>query len=207
VTTGIYQIRNKLNGKVYIGSAVNFTNRKSKHLRELRLGTHHNSKLNKAWVKYGDESFEIDFLWTCKRAYLLFFEQIFINGHDSVKSGYNVAPTAGGTYGYKHTQETKLRMSQLKRGKKPTHEALENLRIANKRAWTEERKKAYRERMTGQKRSEETKAKIGASKIGKPRSEEMKAKISAARKGVKLSEEHKKAISEGGKRRYEKEAA
>lgn len=49
----------------------------------------------------------------------------------------------------------------------------------------------------GRPRSEETRAKISASKMGSKRPDEVKAKISATKKGKKLSEEHRRAISEG----------
>lgn len=56
--SGIYQIRNLVNGKVYIGSACRLNSRKSDHLRSLQRGNHVNQKLQRAWNKYGPSAFE-----------------------------------------------------------------------------------------------------------------------------------------------------
>jgi len=57
VTMGVYQIRNKINGKVYIGSSVNVPSRWESHRRELRRGVHKNQYLQNAWIKYGEKKF------------------------------------------------------------------------------------------------------------------------------------------------------
>lgn len=54
----IYMIINVINGKFYIGSTNNYTNRFYAHKNELRKGTHHSKHLQKAWDKYGEEAFE-----------------------------------------------------------------------------------------------------------------------------------------------------
>ena len=54
---GIYKIINVVNNKFYIGSAVNFSRRKTRHFSELRTGKHNNSKLQNAWNKYGELAF------------------------------------------------------------------------------------------------------------------------------------------------------
>lgn len=41
-TCGVYEIRNALEGMVYIGSSVNIENRFSRHRGSLQKGTHHN---------------------------------------------------------------------------------------------------------------------------------------------------------------------
>ena len=53
----IYTISNKLNGKVYVGSAVRPNNRRMWHLRYLRRGCHPNPHLQRAWNRYGEASF------------------------------------------------------------------------------------------------------------------------------------------------------
>lgn len=42
--SGIYQIRNLVNGKVYVGSAVNLQHRRREHRSDLRNGNHHSIK-------------------------------------------------------------------------------------------------------------------------------------------------------------------
>ena len=54
----VYAIRNKINGKSYIGSSNNFYYRRSAHLNNLRKGKHHSHILQRAFNKYGEDSFE-----------------------------------------------------------------------------------------------------------------------------------------------------
>lgn len=54
---GIYQIRNVVNGKVYVGSSVDLINRRSNHFRQLRKNIHHNIKLQYSYNKHGELSF------------------------------------------------------------------------------------------------------------------------------------------------------
>src|SRR6478609_3140173 len=139
-SSGIYSITNVIDGKVYVGSSINVENRVKEHLRCLRLGNHYNHKLQRAWSKHGEESFVFECVWKCQKQYLLFFEQIMIDGNDAVKSGYNLAPKAGNTLGYKHTDETKKTLSEMKKGKNyHTEETLKTLSEKCKKSWTPER--------------------------------------------------------------------
>ena len=55
----IYCIKNNVNDHCYIGQTINFTQRKSKHFRELDKNEHHNLPLQRAYNKYGKENFSI----------------------------------------------------------------------------------------------------------------------------------------------------
>ena len=50
-TSGVYQITNKVTGKFYIGSAVNFRKRWNTHKSCLRNNKHANKHLQRAWNK------------------------------------------------------------------------------------------------------------------------------------------------------------
>ena len=54
----IYAIVNLTNGKKYIGSTVNFSRRKQKHLSQLRKNTHHSPRLQNSWNKHNPEDFK-----------------------------------------------------------------------------------------------------------------------------------------------------
>ena len=54
----IYEIRNKLNKMIYIGSTKNLEQRWNAHLYGLRNGEHFNNHLQSAWNKYGEDNFE-----------------------------------------------------------------------------------------------------------------------------------------------------
>jgi len=60
--SGIYQIRNINNEKVYIGSAKNFKSRYYNHLASLRKGTHHNKHLQGAFNLEGTDAFIFEVL-------------------------------------------------------------------------------------------------------------------------------------------------
>ena len=65
---GIYQIKNKANGKVLIGSSVNLPAILNRHKAELKLGSHHNPVLLEEWREYGPEMFEFKELEVFKPA-------------------------------------------------------------------------------------------------------------------------------------------
>jgi hypothetical protein len=85
--SGIYQIRNLLNGNVYIGKATSFYNRWTVHLSELRNNIHFNKHLQNAWNKYGEENFVFDPLITCPKSLLNWYEGQFI---ELWKPEYNI---------------------------------------------------------------------------------------------------------------------
>lgn len=58
----IYGIKNKINGKYYIGQSINFISRKSRHLFLLKKGDHHSKYLQNAWNKYGEDNFIFEIL-------------------------------------------------------------------------------------------------------------------------------------------------
>ena len=55
--TGVYQIRNRDSGAMYIGSAISLASRKTTHWWALRHGRHFNTHLQNAWNKYGESAF------------------------------------------------------------------------------------------------------------------------------------------------------
>lgn len=60
--SGIYQIRNIINNKIYVGSTVCFKNRWAVHLFLLDRNKHGNSHLQSAWNKYGKDNFIFEIL-------------------------------------------------------------------------------------------------------------------------------------------------
>jgi len=59
---GVYQIKNVVNGKVYIGSTKCFQVRTWQHCSSLRTQSHHCKKLQNSWNKYGDGAFLFEVL-------------------------------------------------------------------------------------------------------------------------------------------------
>lgn len=109
---GIYQIRNTINGKAYTGSSQDCRRRFSEHRSKLRRGVHVNLKLQCAWNKYGEPAFEFSVIFcVISRDTLESIEQEFLDLLDAVRNGYNLAPVAGNTSGWKASDETRRRMS------------------------------------------------------------------------------------------------
>lgn len=116
----IYGILNLLNGKIYIGSAVNFKARFRQHKSELRSNKHKNNYLQSAWNKYGEEIFEFLVLEIVdNKNDLLDREQTWINLTNCYNDncGYNILPNARNSLGVKRSDETKLKISKVNKGK------------------------------------------------------------------------------------------
>ena len=62
---GIYCIRNSANNHCYIGSSQCIYYRLLHHLSDLRRHAHKNEHLQRAWDKYGEDSFNIEIIECC----------------------------------------------------------------------------------------------------------------------------------------------
>lgn len=115
--TGVYQIKNKINNKFYIGSTSGtFTSRYQSHRHKLRSNQHKNNHLQSAWNKYGEKNFEFLILEQCNVEERFVREQHYI---DKLNPDYNILKIAGGGIkGYKHKSETKKLISKLQSGEK-----------------------------------------------------------------------------------------
>lgn len=118
--SGIYQIRNLINGKVYIGSAVNINDRWSLHKHQLNKGNHHSKHLQNAWTKYGKENFVFEILEEIKIEELLEREQFYLDNKTpwDIKIGYNINKSSKTRLGMKHTEESKEKNRQSQLGEK-----------------------------------------------------------------------------------------
>lgn len=176
--TGIYEIRNTVNGKRYVGSAVDFGNRWRIHAQSLVRGDHHSAALQRAWSHYGQSAFQFNKLLVCSKENLLMYEQACM---DAFKPEYNCAPKAGSQLGIKYSPEVRARMSAAnnRRGNPGhVHTPETRAKISANRAGKGEGP-----------RTAERLAKIGAAHKGRPKSEEHRAKISATLMGHKQSAE------------------
>mgnify|MGYP003645176778 CR=1 FL=1 len=89
----IYIIRNKINGKYYLGSTIQLRVRKLKHFNELRKNKHHCIHLQRAFNKYKEDNFEFIIIETCFNSKTR--EQELLNSID-FKDCYNVSKSASG---------------------------------------------------------------------------------------------------------------
>lgn len=89
----IYQIRNIVNDKIYVGSAVNFPNRKSQHLCLLRKNKHPNQHIQNSWNKHQEHDFVFELLeHVDDKQKLIEREQFYI---DTLIPEFNIHRIAG----------------------------------------------------------------------------------------------------------------
>lgn len=114
-TIGIYAIRNKINGKVYIGSSADIHHRWVSHRSGLNNNKHHAKHLQYSWNKNGEDAFSFEILETCDLDKLVEREQYHIDLNKAVDNdhGYNTCPAAGSTLGLKASKETKEKLSKF----------------------------------------------------------------------------------------------
>lgn len=95
---GVYSITNMVNNKVYIGSSVDIYGRWSHHKSHLNKNTHHNSYLQRAWNKYGEEKFEFKIIEKCSEDKCIETEQRWYEYYQSgnKKYGYNLCDITQG---------------------------------------------------------------------------------------------------------------
>ena len=108
---GIYQIRNKINNKRYIGSSNDIYQRIHRHRWALKYKKHENPRLQNAWNKYGGANFAFEVIEECSNSEdLVKLEQEYLNSNDNL---YNIATDARiPPKGYKQSKEQKRNHSK-----------------------------------------------------------------------------------------------
>ncbi len=91
---GIYQIKNKTNNKIYVGSSKYIEKRWKRHLSNLKAKKHCNPYLQNSFNKHGEEIFEFTILEECDESQLLIQEQYWI---DKLTPEYNIGSVGGGS--------------------------------------------------------------------------------------------------------------
>jgi group I intron endonuclease len=180
MTSGIYQIINTTNGKIYIGSSKNIEQRWWAHRSKLRANKHHNPHLQNAYNKYGINVFQISFLEVCTLGDLIVIEQYYLDWLEPFEDrGYNLARIAKAP------------------GQNPSPETREKLRVAGKkRIWSQATRTKISNSLKGRKMSAIAKAKLLAANLGKYHTKEHNTKVSVANKGRVVSEATRKKISD-----------
>jgi group I intron endonuclease len=113
--SGIYAITHYDSGRLYIGSAINISERWYRHLSSLRRGRHENSYLQRAWNKYGEEAFILSiFDIVEKKEDLIPAEQAWIDKTPRTML-FNRRMDAASGLGVRHSPETCRKISENNR--------------------------------------------------------------------------------------------
>lgn len=208
----IYRVINIVNGKKYIGQTTGkLEQRKTSHFNESKKDT--TIYFHNALKKYGKKNFKWEIIYECDDKLILNVMEtmkIIVEHSHKSEGGYNLTWGGEGSYGYKHSDETKKKISESHKNisnetRIKMSESHKNIKKSDstKRKMGEAKRKMTDETKTkigifnkGKMMSEITRKKIGLSNIGKKMSEMSKKKMSEAKKGTKHSDETKSKMSE-----------
>lgn len=220
--SGIYCIKNLINNKIYVGSAVNINRRIYTHKKRLVNGEHGNSKLQNAYNKHSKFFvFEILELVNNKEN-LLKREQHWIDNFDSANKGYNICSVAGSLLGRKKPKK------EIEKQRKSICEYYKNIDNRNKQSKimievlknpvtrkklsklvsgdkNPQKRKEVRDKtsktLMGHSVSEETKEKIRNSLLGRRHSKKSCAKMSKIQKIIWKTKERREKQRESFNKR------
>jgi group I intron endonuclease len=198
---GIYEIRNIVSGRVYVGSSHDIIYRFRKHRERLNGGYHSSLRFQASWKKHGQDAFTFTVLEVvAQRSDLLVREQHWIDALDATnpERGLNVRGTAEGTLGFQHTPEAVARIRAAGLGRKHTPEAKAKMsairKSGPKRTLSEAHKAAIRASSKVWAGTPENRAKVSQLKAGRVVSEETKKRQSIALTGRIVSDAAKEKL-------------
>lgn len=135
---GIYKFTNKFDRKVYIGQSVNIEKRYNAHKKCAKNGS--TAYFHRAIRKYKFENFDFEVLIECPRENLNYWEKFYIKYYCSNNDNYGYNLSEGGEmgphlygelngmYGRNHTEESKNKISENRKGKPLSEEHKQKIR-------------------------------------------------------------------------------
>lgn len=187
--TGIYQILNTTDGKIYIGKAKDILCRWRNHRYQLKKGIHKNAHIQAAYNLDGVEAFLYSVVEECDVSVLEEREAFHIVRLNAVNAGYNLLAPLPSNHGVRyHSEHSRRKMSEAQLARGPlTEEHRERIRLNNA--------------FTGKQRPPETIERMRQAQSGKVISDEQRQKLREANLGKKHSEETKRKMREAHERR------
>ncbi len=155
----VYQVRNKINDKIYIGQTIQPLHKRKKD-HKASIKKHPKLLISKAYKKYGFDNFEWTVLYKASsKGDLDSVEMRLIDENNSLSpNGYNM--TTGGEGGA-HLPEVREKIANQLKNRRVTKETRELLSQKLKGKYTEEKASFY-----GKKHTEATKRKISEAQLG-----------------------------------------
>jgi len=109
--SGIYMLTNKLTNDIYIGQSIDISKRFIKYFSLSYIKSKDSFIISRVLIKYGYSNFSVTILEYCDKYDLTVREQYYI---DKLNPQYNILKIAGSSQGFKHSEETKLKMSAFR---------------------------------------------------------------------------------------------
>lgn len=154
---GIYKIKNKNNGKVYIGSSTDIKGRWSNHRYMLKNKIHFNKQLQNDWNENEEFNFDFEVVELVEdEGELIDREKYYL---ENIDFKYNIYTKMSGNSGWIKPEETRKKLSKAQKGKKLSEETKKKISKALKgskhpmfgktREFTEEHKRKLSEALKG----------------------------------------------------------
>lgn len=196
---GVYLVRNKLNGKLYVGSSHKLANRWRNH----RTGHGSAIYLTRAVKKYGSDNFEFSILEECQRADLPRVEGEWIKILGTVApDGYNLSSFTGNGGQVRHPDSIARQSAKLK-GRVMSAEWREKLAAAKRgRKITPEHAAKLHAGRRGQRLTQQEIDALTAARVG-CFTAEVREKMRRAHLGYQPSQTHREKLSAATKRQWQ----
>lgn len=176
--SGIYMLTNKLTKDIYIGQSIDISNRFLNYFNLSYIKSKNSFIISRALIKYGYSNFSLTILEYCEISDLTLREQYYF---DKLNPQYNILKIAGSSLNFKHSEDTKTKISKSLKGVY----VKENSALYGS-IHSEETKKRMSLKKTGdlnplfgKTHSEETKELMKQKALARKHSEETKLKMSA----------------------------
>lgn len=193
MTAGIYAITNTQTGHRYVGSSKDTDQRWVDHRCDLRGGVHENPRLQNAWNKYGEDTFEFEVIEVLDSLDNRFErEQYWMDQ----RAEYNIAKVAGCDFG-DHNRSLWADPEYRQRGLEQLELArnspkmVQSCREASLKMWQNE---DYRTRHAASMANPETRKKLSESHKGAVWSDERRANHKAALSSPETREKIRQAM-------------
>lgn len=219
--SGIYVVRNTVNGHFYVGSSVRSIRcRRNHHFNRLQAGKHSNSRLQAAWNKYGRAAFVWEPIALVGSRDVRAIEERLLARLVGLPTCYNLSRDANGSpLGTKRSEETRAKIAAANRRRIVTDEtkaklsahfkgrpssmgpegrarALAAARGQNGKTISQEQRAKIAATLRGRTLPPDVVEKVRAAGIGRRHSAETRAKMRASNIGRRHSEESKAKMRE-----------
>ena len=133
VNYSVYKIKNHITNQYYIGVDSYYPKRLNQHQSKLKNNKHRNRHLQSSYNKYGAENFSFKLLKFCENRKEMLSEEVkYIKHFKSFKEGFNHTIGGEGSFGYKHSKESLLKMKGGDYSFTQTQEFKDKISKANK---------------------------------------------------------------------------